>query len=418
MSKKEREQHIVFEQLKKGEITQVVAAKKLGVTPRWIREKLKRYRTNGEAGLVHQGRGKPGKRRWNPEQRALAINLLKCDWRGFGPKFAAEKLFKLYGVKVSKETLRQAMIESCLWIPNKKERNRRQRRERKTMFGVMVQVDGSPHDWFEGRAPKCTLFVFIDDATSKILWLEFATSESLQAGMSASKHYIEKFGIPQIIYVDHGSVFHVNLNNAEGNKKTHWEVAIESLGTQIKHAHSPQAKGRVERANGTMQDRLVKEMRLAKISSIEEANKFLRESSFIQDHNDLFSKPATQEGDAHKPLTGQDLEKVFCIREKRILANDFTIRYENRIFQLLNEQKAVIRPKDTIIVSERLDGKIMLSIRGTWLSFKELKFRPQKPVKRSECRPYKRSENSRRFASGLWPIHAPTRASSNQPRAS
>lgn len=408
MSKKELEQHIVFEKLKNSEITQNVAAKKLGVTTRWVREKLKRYRSDGEAGLVHKSRGKPGTKHWDPKQKAFAIDLLRSSWLDFGPTFAVQKLFEKYGIKISKETLRKEMISAGLWIPKRARVKHRKKRERMTMLGIMIQCDGSPHDWFEGRGPWCTLLVFIDDATSRILWLEFATGESREAVMLATKHYIEKFGIPHIVYVDHGSSFHVNLNNAEGHKKTHWEVALESLGIEIKHAHSPQAKGRVERVNRTLQDRLVKEMRLEGISSIKEANKFLRESSFIRNHNGLFGERPEQSGDAHRPLARQDLESVFCTKEKRILANDFTIQYTKRIFQLLKAQKALLRPKDEIIVSEHLDGRITLSIRGIQLLFEELKCRSKPLPKCADRRPSKPCENSRRFSSGLPPIYRPS----------
>jgi hypothetical protein len=277
------------------------------------------------------------------------------------------------------------------------------------MRGMMVQCDGSPHDWFEGRAGACTLLVFIDDATSEILWLEFAPSESTHALMQATKNYIEKWGIPLTFYTDHGSVFHVNLNNQENYKKTQWERVADQLGIGVIHAHSPQAKGRVERCNLTMQDRLTKEMRLAGISSIEDANKFLRESNFIERHNAKYAVQPMQKGDAHRDHTAYNLADMFTIQETRILGQDFTITYEKRIFQLHKQQKTIIRPKDVITVKTSLTGIVSLAIRKTELSFHEIKSRPTKTIL-TEHKPYiniihKPSENSRRWAGGLPPLN-------------
>jgi len=405
MSKKEREQLIVFEQLKNGEITQLVGAYKLGVTVRWVRKKFKRYLDEGVAGLVHKNRGRDSKKRWNEGEKKLAIDLLKSEWHGFGPTFTAEKLLELHDIKVSRETVRIAMINSGLWNGKKKRSTHRKRRQRRDMLGLMVQLDGSPHDWFEGRAPKCTLLVFIDDATSTILWLEFAESESCQSIMQATKNYIEQHGRPGCFYVDHGSSFHVNLNNKEHLRLSQWERALSELAIEVIHAHSPQAKGRVERANQTMQDRLIKEMRIASISSIKDANIFLRQSDFIAKHNKKFAIAPQQKGDAHRTIDGYNLNSIFCIKETRKLANDNTIQYEKRIFQLDSEQRTIIRPGDEITVSKQLDGQIVLLIRKTLINFIELKTRPAKPEKiYLTPNPRKMHENSRRFGSGLPPI--------------
>ncbi len=313
---------------------------------------------------------------------------------------------ELHGIQVSREVVRKAMIEEGLWHSRKRSGKHRKRRERKLMFGMMIQLDGSPHDWFEGRAPECTLLVFIDDATSRILWLEFAPSESVFALMAATKNYIEKYGIPQTFYVDHGSVFHVNLNNKDDIKKTQWERACESIDIEIEHAHSPQAKGRVERCNQTMQDRLIKEMRLAGISSITAANNYLRASNFITKHNAAFQVPPTQQGNAHADAQSYDLADVFSMQETRILMNDFTITYHNRIFQLTPHQKTILRPKDIIVVKVHLDGEIKLWIRKTALAFSEIYQRvtPQVQEKKIvDYKPRKPSQSSQRWVSGLPP---------------
>lgn len=405
MSSKERTQLKVFDKLKSKGITFSEAAARLGISERWARKKFKRYLELGDQGLVHRNRGRASVKRWREEEKKLTIELLKTDWHGFGPTFTAEKLKERKNIDVSKETVRKAMIEAGLWQPHQKKRTHRSRRARRTMLGMLVQLDGSPHDWFEGRGPKCTLLVFIDDATSKILWLEFVKSESHVDVMRATKNYISKSGVPHEVYVDFGGVFSVNLNNEERDKKTQWERAMEELGIKVNHAYSPQAKGRVERANQTLQDRLVKDMREFKISSIDEANNFLR-GDWIDKHNRLFAKMAAESGNGHKPTTFYDLDTIFCIKDTRVLCNDFTIVYEKRIFQIHAQQRTIIRPKDSITVNVRLDGSIDLSIRKTALSFEEILSRKPKELDEkqiSQGLPRKPSRNSRRWASGLPP---------------
>ena len=375
MSRKEREQLKVFEKLVAGEITQAVASQMLDVSERWVRKKLKRYREQGDVGLIHQSRGKPSTKRWNERERAIAIDLLKSDWHGFGPTYTAEKLKELKRIHVSDETVRRMMITEGLWVAGKRKQKHRQRRERKLMVGILVQLDGSPHDWFEGRAPKCTLLVFIDDATSRILWLAFVESESFDGVAGATKKYIEKCGRPIAFYVDHGSTFSVNLNNPDREKITQFERILKELVIEINHANSPQAKGRVERCNSTMQDRLVKEMRLAGISSIAEANQFIQQGNFIAKHNEKFAIPPTQEGDAHRTIQGYDLDKIFCTQEERIVTNDFTISYKGKILQLTSHQPTIIRPKNRVVVCQHLDGKVTIRIRNYQLHFKEIGMR-------------------------------------------
>jgi len=358
MNRKEREQAKVFEQVKQRMITQVEAARKLGITDRWVRAKIKRYSSQKDLGLIHRSRGKQSNKRWNAQQEQLLIELLLGEWHGFRPTFATEKLEECHSIRVSKETVRQAMIRAGLWTPKQKRIKHRARRLRKPVFGIMIQLDGSPHDWFEGRGEWCTLLVFIDDATSTVAWLEFVESESTMALMKATENYVKKYGIPIYFYTDHGSVFHVNLNNAENEKKTQWERAVGQLGSKVIHAHSPQAKGRVERCNKTMQDRLVNELRLAGVSSIEEANNYLRTSNFIEKHNQKFAVKAEQKGDAHKSAELYNLDNIFCVKETRILANDFTIMHNKKIFQLHKQQKTIVRPKNEITVKTNLKGSI------------------------------------------------------------
>jgi hypothetical protein len=319
-------------------------------------------------------------------------------------------LKELKGINISKEALRKKMIIDGVWQAKKRKLKHRKRRERKLMVGIMTQLDGSPHDWFEGRAPWATLLVFIDDATSRILWLEFVESESCIGVMKATKNYMIQHGIPHMFYVDFGSVFSVNTNNLDRDKKTQWERVVESFSTKVQHAYSPQAKGRVERANGTLQDRLVKELRLASVSSIDAANQFLRGSDFIAKHNKRFAVTPAQQGDAHKFANLNELDNAFCFQENRVLTNDYTILFRKRIFQLGSQQRTIIRPRDAITISTYLDHSIKLSVRKIDLVFIEIFNRPQKPLlqpKIREYKPCKPSKNSRRWSSGLMPTSAP-----------
>ena len=375
MSRKEREQLSVFQQLKAGKITQAAAAQMLNFSERWINKKFKRYRMQGDIAFVHQNRGKPSPKRWNKKDRKIAIELLKSEWQDFGPTFTAEKLKELKDIIVSNETVRKMMIAEGLWIPKRQKLKHRKWRERKRIRGILVQLDGSPHDWFEGRGPKCTLLVFIDDATSELLWLEFAESESFHGVASATKKYMEKFGRPVSFYTDYGSVFSVNLNNAERDKITQFERIMQELFVDVIHARSPQAKGRVERANQTLQDRLVKEMRLAGISSIGAANAFVQTGNFIASHNAKFAVPPTTEGDAHRSINDYDLDDIFCSQEYRKVNSDFTIHYNRRIIQLEKDQPAIVRPKNHVIICEHLDGEMTIKIRTNKLNFKEVGMR-------------------------------------------
>jgi len=391
MSLKERDQAKIFDRLKRREVTQKIASDMLKISERWLRTKYKRFLKYGDEGLVHRNRGKPSKRRLCKEIEDELTFLLKGKLQGAGPTFIVEKLDELKNIKLSRETARLWMMKNGFWAKKRRRKTHRKRRERKACLGIMIQLDGSPHDWFEGRGSRCTLLVFIDDATSQILWLEFVKSESTLALMESTKKYIEKFGRPVSFYVDYGGVFSVNTNNPDREKITQFERACDELGIKIIHASSPQAKGRVERVNQTLQDRLVKEMRLAGISTIQAANSFVQ-NDYIAKHNAKFAVEAVNSTDAHRPLEGFNLDWIFCIREERVLQQDFVIQYKSRLFQLTKQQKTIIRPKNRIIVNKHLDGRITLFIRKVQLNFVEIMQRqakPRKPLPIKELKYYK-----------------------------
>ncbi len=227
MKRKELEQVTLFESLRRREITQKAAAESLGLSERQVRTIVKRFKNEGIIGLIHKGRGKPSSRKWQDEQRESAMAIIKNQLVEFGPTFAAEKLESLHGIKISRETLRKNMIKEGLWSARKKMKIKRKKRERKRRLGTMVQLDGSRHKWFGPAFPYYTLLVFIDDATSSLLYLKLVPSESLESVMIATREYVEIYGRPVSLYVDHGTVFKVNLNNPENDKVTEFERALK-----------------------------------------------------------------------------------------------------------------------------------------------------------------------------------------------
>ena len=370
MSKREIEQISVFENLKNKSIKQKHAAKLLNLSVRQIQRKLKKYRELGTKGLIHSNRGKPSNRKLNLHLVDQALKLIEERYPDFGPTFAAEKLYEIHNIKINHETLRLRMIKEGLWKAKKRKQKHREWRERKECLGEFIQLDGSDHDWFEKRFKRCTLLAFIDDATSRILHLEFAKESTVEV-MKSTKKYILKYGLPNELYVDRGKVFKVNLNNPDNDKLTQYQRAMSELSVEITHARSPQAKGRVERLFGTLQDRLVKELRLKDISTIKEANNFI-ENEYLPKHNQKYQVPAKSNTNLHREANNYNLDNILCIKEKRILTNDFTIRYKNRWFQLEKKQRTILFPKDEIIVVTHLDKKTELKIRNTNLFFHKI----------------------------------------------
>lgn len=403
ISIKEMEAATILEKLIRREITQKEGAQILKLCERQIRRKLTLFKKAGAESLIHKNKGKKSKNKWEEKNKIFLFELLKNEWQDFGPTFATEKLEELYSIKVSEETVRKLMIEGGFWTVRGRKSKHRIRRMRKVAFGIMIQLDGSPHDWFEGRAPKCTLLVFIDDATSKIVWLEFVKSESVEGVMKATLNYFKQYGLPSSFYVDFGSVFSVNVNNPERDKITQFERAMKELNIDMIHATSPQAKGRVERSNKTHQDRLVKEMRLKNICSMEDGNAFLH-SYYLKKHNLKFEKEPSDSTNVHRSIEKINLNNIMCIKEERVLQNDFTLQFDKRIFQLEASQKTIIRPKDLITVNVHLDKTVRLSIRKTDLFYKEINQKPVKPImpKVYKHAPVRPSENSRKSLSRLF----------------
>lgn len=378
MNKKERNQLRIFGQIKAKTMIQRQAARELGVSPRQIRRKYKRWLQQGDRGLIHLNRGVPSKQKWSGE--AEAIDLLKKPcYAGFGPTFAAEKLEELHKIKVSVETLRKAMVRADLWTARRSRPKHRRWRESREHFGMLIQMDGSDHAWFEGRGPKCIAYNSVDDATSEVPLLLFVPAESTKDIMRFMKDYIERYGRPEGVYVDCHGAWRVNKNNPDGELITQLERAMGELDIKVTHAKSPQAKGRVENKNGVLQDRLVKELRLENISTVDAANKFIQDV-FLPSFNKKFTRRTDKTKDMHRSAEGFDLERIFSIQTERVVQNDFTILYERRVLQIERDNRVIVRPKNVVKVHERLDGSLELFLRDVRLNFKNVAFRERKKL--------------------------------------
>lgn len=380
MTKRELSQVKVFEDLKHKRIKQKEAAEMLDLSIRQIKRKFKIYCALGTTSLIHGNRGRESNRATNPDLVLRALNLVKENYADFGPTFASEKLLDNHKIDLDHETLRRLMIKDGIWkVKAQKVAVKHFWRERKDCLGEMVQLDGSPHHWFENRAEPCTLIAFIDDATSRILWLEFAKSESTESLMNATKNYLLRHGAPASYYTDRGVVYRINHNNPDGDKVTQYKRAMDELHIKLIHARSPEAKGRIENLFGTLQDRLVKELRLANISTVDEASEFAQ-TIYMPKHNAKFSVKPKSATNLHKAIENYDLEQILCLKEERQINNDFTITYKGKWLQLLEKQATIVRPKTTITIHERLDGAIEVYLRKTKLNFKPLPERPKKAI--------------------------------------
>ena len=277
MSEQEITRLSVVQKLVGKQIKQAEAARLLGLSVRQIKRLVKKFKKGGPKSLISSKRGKDSNRKHSDEHKISVMAAVDKNYSDFGPTLAAEKLMKRDNLQINKETLREWMIEAELWIPKRqKQAKTHQCRTRRPCFGELVQVDGSPHDWFEGRAAKCTLLVYIDDATSRIVYLRFEKSETTWGYMNATRGYITQHGRPVALYTDKHSVFKINSKESLNDQElTQFGRTMNELGIEMIYANSPQAKGRVERANQTLQDRLVKEMRLQGINNIADANSFL-----------------------------------------------------------------------------------------------------------------------------------------------
>jgi len=377
MSRKERERLAAIRGVDNAQLTQEQAAEQLEISTRQVGRSLARYREQGDAGLIHRARGQPSNRRIAPEVRKRAVELVKEHYSDFGPTLAAEKLSERHGITVSKETVRRWMIEEKLHKVKRRKVRHRAQRERRRCFGELLQLDGSQHPWFEGRGRfEPDLINAVDDATSSV-FMQFAAAESTEAVMRLLHDYIALYGRPLAVYADLHSIYRTTRSatveeQLQGEEaQTQVGRALAELDIKYIPAYSPQAKGRVERSFGTLQDRLVKELRLEGISDIESANRFLKEH-FIPSHNRQFAVPPASTHDAHRSAEGFDLDAILSHQETRVVTNDYTISYHNTRYQIARDSVLAGLRGSKVLVEERLDGTIHVRFRDRYLAVTEL----------------------------------------------
>jgi hypothetical protein len=371
--------HLIRKVLEKV-IKRVEAAKILSLSYRQIQRCVQRVKVEGDQGIVHKSRGRVSNRRLGDRVRERVIMLYRRRYKGFGPTLASEKLLEREGVQVSDETLRQWLLESGDWKRVRKKRVHRQWRERKEHLGEMVQMDGSHHDWFEGRGPKCVLMGYIDDATGQA-YGRFYEYEGTMPAMDSFRGYMQRWGIPLSVYLDKHTTYKSPAKptieeELEGIEPlSEFERALGELGVEVIHAHSAQAKGRIERLFGTLQDRLVKEMRLRGIESLAEANRFL--GAYWPIYNRKFAVRARGDGDLHRSLPkGQKVENILCVKATRALRNDFTVAYHRKLYQIEDPIRAA-----QVKVHERVDGSIVILAKDRSVRYREILTRPVKEKK-------------------------------------
>jgi transposase len=377
MGEKERLRGKILEMVKQGRMTLKAASVMLRVSYRQSKRLYSAYRKEGDAALIHGNYGRPSNNRTDESVVARAVAAYRLRYHDFGPTFAAEKLAEAEGLTISVSVLRRHLIQAGDWKGVRQSKGYRSRRERRDCFGALVQFDGSHHKWFEGRGPACCLMTMIDDATNTRI-SRFFEQETIEAIMTVFSCWIRTYGIPDALYCDRKNAFVLTREPTDDEllagiiePKSHFGRACARLGVAVITAHSPQAKGRVERNHGVDQDRLVKELRLAGISTIAEANRFL-EKNYLPKMNKKFSRPAAKPEDAHVPLGDVNLKDIMCLEYERVVANNYVIRFETRLFQILKTKGALPRPKDKVLVRIRLDGSISILWKETKLLVKEL----------------------------------------------
>lgn len=391
MNRKERKRLEMFGRVKRGELSLLKAAELLGLSYRQAKRAYGRYRELGDAGLVHRLRGRPSNR-GGTERREQILKLYREKYGDFGPTLAAEYLTRHEAEEVTVTTLRRWLLTAGLWQAQRSRSPHRRWRPRKEHQGEMLQMDGSLHDWFEGRRTKAVVMVMIDDATGRI-YARFFEEETTAAAMETFQRYVQQYGLPRSLYVDRDSIYQATREASsdeelrETGPLTQFGRAMQELEVKLILAYSPQAKGRVERCHGTLQDRLIKALRLAGISDLAAANALLEET-FLPQFNARFSVPAQRKADLHRRVPqAVKLERVLSFQESRVVQNDWTVGWRNRCFQLTEANRSLGLAKQRVLVCEQLDGRIRILFKGRELDWEELPERPRPQAQRAARKP-------------------------------
>lgn len=380
---RERRRLELLSRVKEGGLKLVAAAALLELSYRQIKRIWKRYGRDGDSGLAHRGRGRRSNRSKDGALRQAVLARYRQRYADFGPTLASEYLL-CDNLAVDHETLRRWLLAEGLWQKRRKRQRHRQWRERRSHHGALVQMDGSHHDWFEGRRGGAVLMVMIDDATNRT-YARFYESEDTRAAMDCFGRYARRYGLPQELYVDQDSIYRctrqarLDEELRDEGPLTQFARAMKSLAVGLILAHSPQAKGRVERRNGLFQDRLVKALRLAAIATLQEANRFL-DQSFLPMLNRRFTVPARESADLHRPIPpGVALKEILCWEEPRVVQQDWTVRWRNRFFQIDAQHERLNLAGRTVTIRERLDGSVVLVFDRHLLCCRQLAKRPPRP---------------------------------------
>jgi transposase len=375
MSAKELRRVHVLRQLREKRITQREAGEMLQLTDRQIRRLLGRVNAEGDQGLVHRGRGKPSNRRVPEKRKKKVLELYEERYGDFGPTLAVEKLAERDGITLSAETLRGWLMAKGVTHFRRRRRPHRAWRARKAHVGELVQLDGSHHDWFEGRGPRCVLMAYIDDASSRVL-ARFYEYEGTVPAMDSLGRYVKQDGIPLAVYTDKHTTYKSPAQptveeQLTGEKpQSQFERSLAELGVELIHAHSPQAKGRIERLFSTFQDRLIKELRLAGIATLSAANRFLE--TYLPTYNQRFAVRPAQTTDLHRPsLPSRHLDRILCLKTNRVLRRDWTVAHNGHLYQIHDNVRTT-----HVMVEERLDGTLRLTHHGRALAFHMIAARP------------------------------------------
>jgi transposase len=370
-----RRLHVLHKVLEEA-MTQKEAAHLISLSERQVRRTVQRLRQEGDRGIVHRSRGTPSKRKLPTKLKDHIVHLYRTTYADFGPTLFTEKLEEREAISISRETARTWLKEEGLWTTRRRKREHREWRERKDRYGEMVQMDGSHHDWFEGRGPACVFMGYIDDATGNVFG-RFYGHEGTIPAMDSFMRYSKKYGFPLTVYLDRHTTYKSPAEPAveddlHGTEPaSQFGRAVGELGVELIHANSPQAKGRIERLFKTLQDRLVKELRLTGISTIDDANRFL--VSYLPRHNRRFAVTAKKKGNLHRRPKGIDLDAILCIRTERTLKNDHTIRHNKRLYQVEDRLRT-----NKVMVEDRIDGSMRITYKGISLRFHQIENRPLK----------------------------------------
>lgn len=377
MSVKELTRVHVIRQAMAKVMRQQAAGEVLGVTTRQVRRLIQRVRAEGDVGLVHRSRGKPSNRRHRPALKAQVLRLYGQHYGDFGPTLATEKLAERHGITLSAETLRQWLRARGIAHFTRRNRPHRAWRARKAHVGELIQLDGSHHDWFEGRGPRCVLMAYIDDASSRV-FARFYAYEGTIPAMDSFRRYVTHYGMPLALYTDKHTTYKspaaptVEEQFTGRMPHSQFERSLAELGVAVIHAHSPQAKGRVERLFRTFQDRLIKELRLAGVATLDVANRFV--ATYLPIYNQRFTVPPAQTADLHRPRpASRDLDRSLCLKTTRVLRRDWTVAHHGQLYQIRDNVRAT-----HVQVEERIDGTMRMTHHGQPLTYQALAVRPRK----------------------------------------